>query len=213
MPDSKKSKVKMVFHLKAFLITVSFRTDINDECIKWIKKYLGNNAKYHYTVVEHGESGVAHLHTIFYTDEAKNGADIKNQWWKALDPKQNDDSKRKYAIKVNVCHDQTWYDEYLKKENDCTIITDEWPRDETVLTSYYPDEATQKALQAIGKAGYARSDVSDMLEGYQSFLDQEVVGALRSEIFMVLMSLVEANLVLSRGSSAALLVMFLKTLL
>jgi len=80
-------------------------------------------------------------------------------------------SIRKYAIKVNVCHDQSWHDEYLKKEKDCTIITDEWPTDESVLTEYYPDEATQKALQAIGKAGYARSDCSDMLEGYQSFLD------------------------------------------
>lgn len=162
----------MVFHLKAFLVTCSFKTDINDASIKWVCKYLANNSNFNYTVVEHGESGVAHLHSIFYTEVAKNGSDIKNQFWKALDSKQNDNSIRKYAIKVNVCHDQTWHDEYLKKEADCTIITDEWPTDESVLTEYYPDAATQKALQAIGKAGYARSDCSDMLEGYQSFLDQ-----------------------------------------
>ena len=101
-------------------------------------KYLANNSKYHYIVVEHGESGVAHLHSIFYTDVAKNGADIKNQWWKALDPKQNDNSVRRYEIKINVCHDQSWHDDYLKKEDDCTIITDEWPTDESVLTGYYP---------------------------------------------------------------------------
>ena len=89
-----------------------------------------------------------------------------------MDPKQNDNSVRRYAIKINVCHDQSWHDDYLKKEDDCTIITDEWPTDESVLTPYYPDAATQKALQAIGKAGYARSDMSDMLEGYESFLEQ-----------------------------------------
>jgi hypothetical protein len=165
----------MVFHLKAFLITCSFKTDINDESIAWIVKYLASNCKYHYTVVEHGESGVAHLHSIFYCDVAKNGADIKNQWWKALDPKQNDSSARRYAIKVNVCHDQTWHDEYLKKEEDATIITDEWPTDESVLTEYYPDAETQKALQAIGKSGYVKSDISDMLEGYQSFLEDHGV--------------------------------------
>ena len=71
-----------------------------------------------------------------------------------------------------MCHDSLWRDEYLKKEEDATIITDEWPTDESVLIPYYPDAATQKALQAIGKAGYARSDMSDMLEGYESFLEQ-----------------------------------------
>ena len=90
----------MVYHLNCFLITCSFKTDINDRSIAWVVKYLANNSVYNYTVVEHGESGVAHLHSIWYTDVAKNGADIKNQWWKALDPKQNDNSVRRYAIKL-----------------------------------------------------------------------------------------------------------------
>ena len=40
----------------------------------------------------------------------------------------------------------------LKKESDCTVITDVWPTDgNTGVAKYYPDAATPKALEEIGK--------------------------------------------------------------
>ena len=142
------------YHLQAFKFTFSFKTDLPTEVIDYVKNWLKNNADYHYSVTEHGNSGVLHMHNLVYTKKRKCHGDIKLVFWRALKKyAELDGSEQFCCIQINAAFNAEWRDKYLQKEVDHTVITDVWPADgNTGVTKYYPDAATQKALEAIGKA-------------------------------------------------------------
>ena len=47
------------------------------------------------------------------------------------------------------------------------VESEQWPDDDSILTPYYPDAATQKALQAIGEANNRFDPMRHMLESYE----------------------------------------------
>ena len=53
------------------------------------------------------------------------------------------------AVKVQVCPGHKWYDEYLKKEQDVTVLLDNYEREE--VSEYFPEQAVQEALMATHK--------------------------------------------------------------
>jgi hypothetical protein len=160
-----------IIKLRSFKITLSFKEDIKQESINWMTKLMNKRFVYHYSVVEKGANGKEHYHAIVYSEDEIYGPDLKGQIWKALITIQNDGSKRRVAVQVNANVNQEWYDEYLRKEEDCRVITNVWVTDPNELFKYYPTGEQQKTLQEIGSKRKSYHVNADLYDGYEKFLD------------------------------------------
>lgn len=133
---------------RAFLVTVSTKGDISPECVKDLVKHWSKTTAQAYAVTEHGDSGKLHLHAVVLYKESRSSRKIHENLWDRYVKKHHPDSIGKFAIKVQVCPGNKWYDEYLQKEADCTIVLDTYDRE--AAEEYFPTAAVQEALMATG---------------------------------------------------------------
>lgn len=162
--------------LQAFKITLSFKTDVTQEMIKWLLRWLDGNTIHRYVVTELDKSGKEHLHACVIWNTKIAGNTLKDRIWTYGYMKyQRDDSVRRVAIKINVLYDNKWYQEYLRKDPNRELLEDEWPKQSDQLEPYYPSKEEQKTCQAIGKAGVARNGNLHMCEAFSQWCDAEGV--------------------------------------
>jgi len=134
---------------RAFHVTISTRDDVSPECIKELVKHFSKTTDYAYAVTEHGESGKLHLHAVLLYKKSRSSGKLHANLWDRYVKPHHPDSKGRYAVKVQVCPGNKWYDEYLKKEADCTVVLDTYDRDAS--DEYFPSPVVQEALMEAGK--------------------------------------------------------------
>jgi len=131
---------------RAFLLTISTKGDISDECVSAVVKHIKATTKHAYVVTEHGESGKRHLHAVMLYKDPRTAKKLHENIWDRQVKPFHSDSIGRVAVKVQVCPGNTWYDEYLKKETDVQIHLDTYDREAAL--EFFPTEAVQEALMA-----------------------------------------------------------------
>lgn len=134
---------------RAFLLTVSTKGDISDECVKAVVKHIRLTTAQAYVVTEHGESGKLHLHAVMLYKESRESKKIQDNVWQRMVKPYHSDSIGRVAVKVQVCPGNKWYDEYLQKEQGVSVLLDTYDRETS--DEYFPTEAVQEALMATHK--------------------------------------------------------------
>lgn len=134
---------------RAFLLTVSTKGDISDDCQKALVKHIRSTTVHAYVVTEHGESGKLHLHAVLLYKEPRCSKILQSNVWERQVKKFHSDSIGRIAVKIQVCPGNRWYDEYLQKEQDCSVLLDTYDREAAL--EYFPTEAVQESLMATHK--------------------------------------------------------------
>jgi len=133
-----------------FLLTVSTKGDISPECIKTLVKHFRSVTVHAYVVTEHGESGKLHLHGVLVYKEPRNPKKLHENLWDRQVKPHHPDSIGRYAVKFQVCPGHDWYDTYLQKECDATVVLDTYDRE--AVTPYFPTAAVQQVLVELHQA-------------------------------------------------------------
>jgi len=133
---------------RAFLLTVSTKGDISPECIKALASHFCKTTDYAYVVTEHGDTGKLHLHAVLLYKDPRHSKKLHENIWDRYVKPHHPDSIGKVAVKVQVCPGNKWYDDYLKKETDCTVVMDSYDRE--AAESYFPSPEVQEVLMAAG---------------------------------------------------------------
>lgn len=164
---------------KSFLVTVSVKNDLSVESEDKLVKYFRANTLMHHAVIEHGESGKRHLHACIIFKDSKLKAKIQSNVWERFVKPFHSDSIGKFAVKVQVCPGNKWYEEYLRKESDVQVLSTNWNPEEA--KSHFPTQQVQEALQAKSKlASVAAPHVeSRIIEWTSSEFENSPEGALR----------------------------------
>jgi len=131
-----------------YQVTISINRDIDDRLVRWICKTYSDNNKF--VVIEHGQSGKKYLHMLILFDQLKQKSDLRNvllrnikKYHPECDKKVNGENP---ALVVSTAYNLNWFNEYLRKEDDCIDVdTDNFDAERFRLA--LPDEATQNALQ------------------------------------------------------------------
>jgi len=131
------------------LLTISTKGDISDECIKAVVKHIRLTTVHAYVVTEHGESGKLHLHAVMLYKDSRDSKKIQDNVWQRMVKPHHPDSIGRVAVKVQVCPGNKWYDEYLQKEQDVSVLLDTYDREASI--DFFPTEAVQEALMATHK--------------------------------------------------------------
>lgn len=131
---------------RAFLLTISTKGDISDDCIKAVVKHIKATTVHAYVVTEHGESGKLHLHAVMLYKDPRTARKLHENIWDRQVKPFHPDSLGRVAVKVQVCPGNKWYDEYLKKEQDVSVHLDTYDREAAL--DFFPTEAVQEALVA-----------------------------------------------------------------
>lgn len=137
--------------LHTFKLTVSPKSDIKEECYKQICKTIETTCEYYYGVTERGESGKLHLHVCFVHKLPSKKKVLRNNIaQRSVKPFHNfelDETVLSVAVRVDVMYDHKWYEEYLRKEEHCTVLIDKYDRD--AVSAYFPTAQQQKLLQEL----------------------------------------------------------------
>jgi len=163
---------------KAFQMTISVKGDLSSESQDLVTNWIRKNTVMHYIVIENGESGKRHLHSLFIFKDPRDSRKIKENVWERMVKPHHQDSIGKYAVKVQVCPGNDWYNEYLQKEPDREVISNTW--DCETAEDYFPTQQVQEALMAKAKqSGLAcpRLD-KDIVTWSTSTYENTPVGAL-----------------------------------
>lgn len=131
---------------RAFLLTVSVKGDISDDCVKEIVKHIDKTTDYSYVVTEFGENDKRHLHAVMLYKDPRTSRKIQDNVWQRFVKPFHPDSIGRIAVKVQVCPGNKWYDEYLQKEQAVTVHHDAYDREAAL--DYFPTQAVQEALMA-----------------------------------------------------------------
>lgn len=131
---------------RSFLLTVSTKGDISDDCVKSIVKHIKSTTVHAYVVTEHGESGKLHLHAVMIYKDPRSSKKLHENIWERQVKTFHPDSIGRIAVKVQVCPGNDWYDTYLQKEQDHTVHLDTYDRE--AVQEYFPEPAVQEALMA-----------------------------------------------------------------
>lgn len=134
---------------RAFLLTISTKGDVSDECVEAVVKHIEKTTDHAYVVTEHGESGKRHLHAVMLYKTPRTPKKLQDNVWQRFVKPYHPDSVGRVCVKVQVCPGNTWYDEYLRKEADVTVHYDTYDRE--TACEYFPSQAIQEALQATKK--------------------------------------------------------------
>jgi len=134
---------------RAFQLTVSVIGDISDECVKALVKHIKSTTVHSYVVTEHGTNGKLHLHAVLLYKDSRSSKKLHENIWDRQVKPYHPSSKGSVAVKIQVCPGNDWYDTYLQKESDCTVLLDNYDREEAL--AYFPTPAVQEALMAKGK--------------------------------------------------------------
>lgn len=133
---------------RSFLLTVSVREDISPECQESIVKWARKNTLMNHIVLEHGESGKLHLHGVLIFKDPRLSKKIHENLWDRFVKKYHSDSIGKYAVKVQVCPGNDWYNTYLQKESDVEVLSSNY--DPKAAEEYFPTQEVQTVLVAQG---------------------------------------------------------------
>jgi len=133
---------------RAFLVTVSTKDDIKEECILALVKHWRKTTAHAFVVTEHGSSGKLHLHAVILYKEPRSSKKLHENFWLRYVKDYHPDSIPKYAVKVQVCPGNDWFDEYLRKETDSRVHLDTYDRE--AAEAFFPSPAVQEALVAAG---------------------------------------------------------------
>lgn len=136
------------FLFSTFLITISPKEDIEDLCVQKLCQRFAKLAASLYVVLEHGKSGKKHLHACICAREKKETRRLQNDFW-VIVKKFHPTSIGGIAVKVQVMPGPDWIDDYLRKEDDVTIVVNKWVEDE--VRPFYPTACEQLALIAATK--------------------------------------------------------------
>lgn len=136
---------------RTFLMTVSPKDPVTEDCQRALVRYIRSNCQYGYVVSEHGKSGKLHLHaTLAYDTHIEKKKLQANTLTRILHKYGHPDAKGGIALKVTVQYNHDWYDAYLKKETDSTVLFDKYDRD--AITELFPSKSTQEYLQSARHA-------------------------------------------------------------
>jgi len=135
---------------RAFLLTISTKNDISPECIASLKKHIKNTTVHAYVVTEHGSTGKLHLHAVLIYKDSRLSKKLHENLWDRYVKPHHPESIGSVAVKVQVCPGHDWYDTYLQKEQDSTVVLDTYSREE--VTPYFPDATVQQALLELHQA-------------------------------------------------------------
>lgn len=130
-------------------MTVSTKGDLSVESQEELTKWIRKNTHMHYVVIEHGESGRRHMHALLIFKESRDPRKLKDNVWNRMVKPWHEDSLARVAVKIQVCPGNDWYDQYLKKEKDCELISNTWDRDAAV--EFFPTKEVQESLMAKSK--------------------------------------------------------------
>jgi len=100
----------------------------------------------HYIVIETGEHNRRHLHALLIFKDPRDPRKLKDNVWNRFVKKRHEDSIARYAVKVQVCPGNKWFDEYLQKETGREVISNTW--DSEAALDYFPSLEIQSALVA-----------------------------------------------------------------
>ena len=129
---------------RAFNLTVSVKGDINEPCIKALKKWLTKNTKYVYAVIEN-DTGKAHLHaSMFFVDPRDKKKMRENIWDRQVKP-FHPTSIGRFAVHIQACPGRKWVDEYLKKDQGVEVLINDM-QSLDVLEEYFPSQEIQEKL-------------------------------------------------------------------
>lgn len=139
---------------RAFQMTVSVKGDLSPECQEELVKFIRKNTVMHYIVIETGETDRRHMHALLVFKSPRIARKIQCNVWDRFVKPFHSDSLARYAVKVQVCPGNKWYDEYLQKQSSREVLSDTWDRE--VAAEYFPTQAVQEVLMATTKmAGVA----------------------------------------------------------
>jgi len=161
--------------MQAFKITLSFKTNVTKEMQTWLVGYLRKMTMYRYVVTELDKSGKVHLHACCIWNKETRGDHIKETLWNyGYHKYQKDQSNKKFCIMVNVLYDDKWYQEYLSKDPNRTVLDNVWGEPDDIK-QYYPSKEVQEDCQRIGEAAKSRNANIDMCQDFQRWVDERQI--------------------------------------
>lgn len=143
----------------AFQLTISTKTDVSEELIAYIKRFLMANCVFYHCVLERGKNDKLHLHAMLLFALPKRTRSIRNNLWnRGVKVHQGDDGTRgDVGIKVQVAPGDLWYKEYLRKEVGVIVVCTKWGTDD-VVASYFPSAEDQQFLMEKAAKGKGSVD-------------------------------------------------------
>jgi len=162
----------------AFQLTVSVKGDLSPDCQEELVKFIRKNTLMHYIVIEYGETSRRHLHALMVYKDPRHSRKIQTNVWTRFVQPYHSDSLPRYAVKVQVCPGNKWYDEYLQKDGSREVLSDTWNRADA--EAYFPVREVQEALMATSKmSGVACPWIDkDIISWTASTFENTPVGAL-----------------------------------
>lgn len=133
---------------RTFLLTVSVREDISPECQEAIVKWARKNTHMNHIVLERGENAKLHLHAVLIFKDPRLSKKIHENVWDRFVKRYHSDSIGKYAVKVQVCPGNDWFNTYLQKESDVEVLSSNY--DPAEAEAYFPTSEVQTVLMAQG---------------------------------------------------------------
>lgn len=132
---------------QTFLITISPKGDVSEQCQKSILKWVDRNACHAYVVAERGQSGQRHLHLALAFEIPRSKHNLHDDIWKRHVKKWHGDSIGKYAVVVTNMYNHDWYDSYLRKEEGVEVLIDNY--DSAAVCDMFPTAEQQELFKAL----------------------------------------------------------------
>lgn len=129
-----------------YLITISVKGDLDDECAKDIKTYLAKKCRWIYAVLEYADKW--HMHAACCYKNPTNAKSIKDSLWEKV-KEYHADSVRKHAIHLSVMYNHNWFDTYLHKSESTKVLIDDYDKEQ--VGKLFPSIEQQEALIKITK--------------------------------------------------------------
>lgn len=145
-PSLGRSSGPQVLTTRTFLLTVSTKDPVTEECQNAIVRSSRESCVYSYIVTETGKSGKLHLHALLIYETHRDKKKLQENITNRLVRKHgHPEAKNGLAVLVQVAPGPRWYHEYLRKESGVRVLYDNYDPEKAL--KYYPDKATQEFLQ------------------------------------------------------------------
>lgn len=137
----------MKFH--TWQITVSTAEDLEKDASDGIVDYIRKKSRYGYVVLEHASATLRlHMHICVCFKQPIASKHINETLWSHVAPRHPTAIKT-VALKTTVQYNMKWYDDYLLKDPDRTVLFEKMSGD---YINYFPTQEEQQALIAAKAA-------------------------------------------------------------
>lgn len=147
LSGTSKSGRKVSIKLRGFKLTVSVKGDLSPVTIEKITKWARKSTDMHHVVVEKGDNLRDHLHALLCFEQGRLKTSLQDDIYKRFVKPYNEGTIQKFAVRVDVLYDSTWYEEYLRKEEEHRVESTSY--DVLKEPCYYPTKEEQALLQDI----------------------------------------------------------------